>query len=335
MKALIVPAAGRLEIRDIPQPGVGPYDALVKIEVCGICNSTDHKLIAGQMFWAPPFPFVLGHEAVGRVIEVGARVRKFKTGDRVTRPVAFWPGSRPELNVAAGGFAEYGLVRDGAAMAVDGDTSLVADYTVLRQNVVPPHLAAGDAALAISLAETASVLRHLPNLRGRRVLVAGTGVVGLAFALWIKLAGGFAVVLGRRAERLEEARRLGADAVVNSRAKDYLAAITEAAGGLMDGMIEATGDAALAGELLSVLKPDGFASAYGVPPTGVSYAPRWQTAEVEEQLAYGWVADLIRRGWVRPDWFISHTWPLSDALHAFEAVATGKVLKALIRITER
>jgi len=53
MKALIVPAQGRLEIRDIPEPVVDPYDALVKIEVCGICNSTDHKLIEGQMFWAP------------------------------------------------------------------------------------------------------------------------------------------------------------------------------------------------------------------------------------------------------------------------------------------
>jgi len=332
MKALIVPARGRLEIRDIPEPEPGPYDALVKVEVCGICNSTDHKLIEGQMFWAPPFPLVLGHESVGRVIKVGPNVRKFKMGDRVIRPVAFWPGSRPDLNAAVGGFAEYGIVRDGAAMAADGDASLTDDYAALRQNVVPPHLSAADAALAISLAETASVLRHLPTLRGLRVLVAGTGVVGLAFALWVKLAGGFVIVLGRRAERLEAARRLGADAVVDTRTAHYLADVA-AANGPVDGILEATGDAALAGELLTVLKPDGFACAYGVPPTGVHYPARWQAAEVEEHLAYGWVADLIGRGWVNPGWFTPHEWPLAEALHAFEAVAAGKELKALIRFS--
>jgi threonine dehydrogenase-like Zn-dependent dehydrogenase len=332
MKALVVPRQGCLELRDIAEPDPGPYDALVRMDVCGMCNSTDAKLIEGTMFWAPPFPFVLGHESVGTVIAVGSKVRSFKVGDRVTRPLAFWPGSRPDLDVAMGGFAERGIVRDGAAMAADGDSSLADNYTVLRQIVVPPSLGSRDAALAISLSETASVLRHLPNLRGKTVVVAGTGVTGLAFTLWAKLAGGFVLTLGRRAERLAHAARLGADGTFDTRDPHYLDAIRRAAGGAVDGMIEATGDAMLAETLLAVLKPDGFASAYGVPPTGTSYHPRWTASVVEEHLSFGWVADLLVRGWVKPEWFVSHEWSMDDAPRAFREVQAGEVTKGFVHI---
>ncbi|MCY3021753.1 MAG: alcohol dehydrogenase catalytic domain-containing protein [Planctomycetota bacterium] len=263
MKALVVTAPGWLEIRDIPAPKPGPYDALVRIEWCGICNSTDHKLLMGQMSWAPPCPFVLGHEAAGTVLEVGPHVRKYKPGDVVTRPMAFWPGSRPGMNIAIGGFAEYGLVRDVAAMAADGDKLMANDYTSSRQVVVPKGLSTRDAALAISLSETASALRHLPHPRGLTILVA------------VKLAQ----------------------------------------------------------ELLAVLKPGGFASAYGAPAAGQAYPPGWQNAQPEEHLSLPWVAGLLARGWVKPEWFVTHTWEFAQVIEAIGQAQRGDVLKGLVRIS--
>jgi NADPH:quinone reductase-like Zn-dependent oxidoreductase len=99
---------------------------------------------------------------VGRVVQVGNKVRKFKVGDRVTRPI-YVPPQGESVNSAMGGFAEYGIVTDAQALADDGDASLLEDYNALRQIVVPPHLSTRDAALCISLSETASVLRHLPR----------------------------------------------------------------------------------------------------------------------------------------------------------------------------
>jgi L-iditol 2-dehydrogenase len=314
-------------------PQVGPYTALVRIETCGICNSTDHKLIEGTMGWAPPFPIILGHESVGRVMEVGPKVRRFKVGDRVTRPIYLPPDGADNgghYNAAMGGLAEYGIVRDAMAMAEDGDPSLRGDYNALRQNVVPEHLGARDAALAISLAETASVLRHLPNARGLKIVVAGTGVAGLAFMLWFKLAGARVIALGRRAERLQKARELGTDDVIDTRQSGFMDSLREAAGGAVDGLIEATGDAPLAEQILGALAPDGFACAYGVPPTGTKYASRWRTAVVEEHLSYDWVADLLARGWVKPEWFVSHEWEFRDVLRAFEQAARGEVLKGFV-----
>jgi threonine dehydrogenase-like Zn-dependent dehydrogenase len=330
MKALIVPARGQLVIDEIAPPEPGPYDALVRITVCGICNSTDRKLIDGTMAWAPPVPFVLGHEAVGTVVAVGPHVRSYKVGDLVNRPVAFWPGTRPDLNVAMGGFAEYGLVRDSAAMAADGDASLLSHYLAQRQVVLPATLTPLDAALAISLSETASVLRHLPNVRGKTVVVAGTGIAGLALSLWAKLAGAFVVVVGRRDERLAHAQQVGADVTVNTTAVPYLDALRRAGGGAVDVIIEATGDAALATTLEATLAADGIALAYGVPPTGTTYGPRWVTADVEEHLSLPWVADLLSRGWVRPAWFVSHTWRFDEAPEAFRSVARGEVIKGFV-----
>jgi threonine dehydrogenase-like Zn-dependent dehydrogenase len=281
------------------------------------------------MFWAPPFPFVLGHESVGRVVETGSKVSKFKVGDRVTRPI-YVPPAGAAVNSANGGFAEFGVVTDAVAMAADGDGSKLNDYNADRQLVVPPDLSARDAALAISLSETASVLRHLPNPRGSKVVVAGTGVAGLAFALWLKLAGAFVIVLGRREERLRKALEMGADVAINTRDGDFLEQLR--ALGPVDGLMEATGDAALATQVEEFLSPQGFACAYGVPPTGVHYGPRWRGAAVEEHLSLPWIIDLLRRGWVQPEWFVSHEWGFDEVLTAFEQNSRGEVLKGFVRL---
>lgn len=329
MRALVVTEKGKLNLSDIPQPSINAYQALVRIECCGICNSTDWKIIRGQMPWAGPFPLVLGHESVGKVVQIGAKVRKFKVGDRVTRPV--YPRS-DKLNSAFGGFGEFGIVTDAQAMADDGDASLLEDYTAQRQNVAPSDLEPDQAALAISLAETASGLIDLPNLRNKTVVVAGTGIAGLAFVLWCKLAGARVIALGRRAARLTKARELGADQTISTDQPDWVKQLLAAAGGAVDGVIEAVGDIKLAEQLLAVLKVDGFASAYGAPPDSQSYGPRWIGMNVREHLSYDWVADLIRRKWIDPQWFISHQWKLDDVIAAFDEVHKGQVLKGFVQL---
>ncbi|MBN8524615.1 MAG: alcohol dehydrogenase catalytic domain-containing protein, partial [Planctomycetes bacterium] len=135
MKGLVVTAGHALELREIGDPRIGPYEALVRIRACGICGTTDRELIKGTQPYHAAYPCLLGHEAVGQVVETGTRVRSFRAGDWVTRPVGIWPGeSRDGLASAWGGFATLGVVRDRVAMQADGDASLAGDYTALRQN---------------------------------------------------------------------------------------------------------------------------------------------------------------------------------------------------------
>ncbi len=123
MKALLVTGVGKLALSEIPLPELRPYEALVKVEACGICNSTDHKLMMGT-FVPGPFPSALGHESVGRVIRLGGKVRNFKEGQRVLRSVLFdrhVPGGSPgELCRVCCGRDSQAWRADGSAIPCTG-----------------------------------------------------------------------------------------------------------------------------------------------------------------------------------------------------------------------
>lgn len=86
MKSLAVYEDGHLEIVEVPMPKYGEYEALVKMESCGVCNGTDLKIIHKKLKGFDTYPALLGHEGIGRVVEVGSKVTSFKKGDLVTLP---------------------------------------------------------------------------------------------------------------------------------------------------------------------------------------------------------------------------------------------------------
>ena len=79
MKGIIVEKDGTIHLADdIPMPEPGPYEALVKIESCMICNGTDMEIIRGELPEAQIFPTVLRHESAGRVVKIGEKVKPIK-----------------------------------------------------------------------------------------------------------------------------------------------------------------------------------------------------------------------------------------------------------------
>lgn len=83
MKTVIVPAPGKIEIRQVETPVINAYQALVKTEMVALCNATDSKLVAGKFPGVDTYPLALGHENAGIVVAVGEKVCNFKVGDRV------------------------------------------------------------------------------------------------------------------------------------------------------------------------------------------------------------------------------------------------------------
>ena len=343
MKGLVVTADHRLTLATVSDPRPGPFEALVRIRACGICSTTDRELIRGTQPYNKVYPCLLGHEGVGQVVEVGARVTSFKPGDWVTRPAGIFPGeTRDGLASAWGGFAELGVVRDRLAMSAAGDAAAATDYTMLRQNrIAAEGLDAGAMVLAISLAETASWSWQLPVLGGATVCVAGTGIAGLSIALWAKLAGARQViVLGRRAERLEVARQVAADATIDTSDPAWPARLRELSGGALDVFCEASGSNALMSAAVSVLRPGGVAAIYSAPAHGdapfdrstLSEGRSVITPEAREHLAYPWVCDLLRRQLIPVDRLMTHRWALADFATAFAAVAAGGVVKGRLEM---
>ena len=66
MKTVIVPAPGKIEIRQVETPVINAYQALVKTEMVALCNATDSKLIAGKFPGVDTYPLALGHENADR-----------------------------------------------------------------------------------------------------------------------------------------------------------------------------------------------------------------------------------------------------------------------------
>jgi threonine dehydrogenase-like Zn-dependent dehydrogenase len=339
MDALIVTANHTLELQDIRPPQPGPFEALVKIMACGICSTTDPELIRGTQPFHDQYPCVLGHEAIGEVIDVGSKVTSFKMGDWVTRPVAIWPDTSSEgLASAWGGYAEFGIVRDQQAMAAAGDHSVDDNYTALRQNVLPQSIGIKAAVLSIALAETLSCSRHL-DLVGRSVCIAGTGVAGLSLILWSKLAGAKRIiVLGRRSERLQLAKELGADDCINVREQSPVEGIRELCAGGVDCFIEASGAIEQLQVAARSICNGGTVAVYGIAPDG-HYDLDWTwlptdirivQPPVEEHLARAEVVKLIIEGKIPVARFMTHSWPLAQFKEAFGAIHNGSVVKSML-----
>lgn len=172
MTAAVLLGPGRVDVRAVPTPAVGPGDVLVAVDLCGICGSDLHMVLEG---WARPGTWQ-GHEWVGTVVAVGDAVSRWSPGDRVvggpTAPCGTCRAcvaDRPALCDA----------RDDAG--TDDPDGAFATYKL----ATPEELLALPAGLdprAAALAEPLAVALHAVHLGGvepgMRVLVLGAGPIG-------------------------------------------------------------------------------------------------------------------------------------------------------------
>jgi threonine dehydrogenase-like Zn-dependent dehydrogenase len=336
MKAAIIVVHGQIEIREIPAPEPAPNEALVKIEACGLCGTTDRHIVEGRQAHHPAawYPAVLGHESVGTVIQTGAEVRKFRVGDRVTRPVAIWPGTRAgDLYSAWGGFAEYGIVRD---------THGEADYTADRQHVVPPDLTLEDAVLAISISEVASWMEKLGDLCGRTIVIGGTGFAANVMCQSARAKGARNIIaVGRNPAKFGWVLRNGATHALGFTAKtpEEIRAINGGTGA--DWFLDAAGHQAVFEAGLGWLRPGGQAAIYGAPE-GFSYRLPLGVAGGDfsvhylapnDDVFFGETCRRILTGEINPRSIQTHIWKSLDALpQALEEQVAGEVLKGVVLI---
>ena len=339
MKTLVVTKDHKLELRDIPKPVPDPFEILVKVLGCGICSTTDREIIKGTQPFASDYPCILGHESIGEVVGVGDKVASFTQGAGVRRPYAIFPGeTRDGLYSGWGGFAEYGIVRDTAAMAADGDKAVASDYTGLRQQKVKHHDSVAHAVLAISLAEVSSWFNRIGSVHGKVVAVGGTGIAGYCAVICARLGGARKVILlGRRRERLDLGIDLGAGAGVNANEDDPAASIVDVADGKVDVFCECVGSQNVFDIALDCLADGGIIAVYGVPP-GLQYAlhldkcsspRRVASYPAEEHLTYDWALDFLRAGEVDVSKLLTHICPLEDYQTAFDQIARGEVVKGM------
>jgi len=331
MKGLFVVERNRLEILDLPEPEPGPTEALVEVLACGICNSTDWKIIHGE-FVRGTFPILLGHESVGRVIRLGEEVRSYHVGDLVLRP-RLRDDHVPNRGGRScwGGFAERGLVTD-----VWAEEEQAYNAFPHPQQIVPPQIPPAQAVAMITLKEAISCLDNTEVLPGQSLAIVGTGPVAQALTFFARLYGiRPVVVFGRRPIWAGTFRRLGADGYVAG--EDVPREVQEIldAGGF-DRVIEAVGSRSALARCLEIVAPRGRVNLYGIAPRSEPYLldhesdPRVFRGKVAEAEAHDTLLRWVDEGSVELSDGFSHVMPWSAYQRGFDMTTSKEANKVVL-----
>jgi len=262
MKALIVKAPNQLEIIETPKPAIGPRDLLAKVYYCGIC-ATDIAIATGMSSFVEngwvQYPVRIGHEWSGIVEEVGSEVTEFKPGDRVVADDGV-----PCLKCKTCLSGNYAFCPNGRSVGTVGNywDGSFAEYMALPAQIVYKLKPDTDLMEAACI-EPASIAMHgivkSKAKAGQTTLVIGTGPIGLAAVGLLKAIGVTKVIMmGRRDSKLEYAKKMGADVLINNTKEDAAKIIAhETQGTGVDVVIESSGNADAFKESLDYVRSSG------------------------------------------------------------------------------
>lgn len=261
MKGFAMLGIGKVGWIEKEKPVAGLYDAIVKPLALAPCTSDIHTVYEGAL--GERENLILGHEAVGEIVEIGKEVKDFKPGDRVVVPaitpdwrsietqdynlaqhsggmLAGWKFS----NIKDGVFAEYFHVND-------------ADMNLAH---LPKTIPLESAVMLSDMVTTGFHGSELANVRfGDTVVVLGIGPVGLMGIAGAKLSGAGRIIgVGSREALIKNAKFYGATDIVNYKngsTVDQIMKLTENKGA--DKVIVAGGNSDILIDAVKILKPGG------------------------------------------------------------------------------
>ena len=311
----------RLDEVEIAEPG--PRDAILRVEACGICGSDVGYVKLGGMAGPREEPTALGHELAAVVARVGNEVSGLEPGARVVMNPIAAANDVGNGSSGAGGFCREVLARN------------VTEPGVLFP--IPDHVSSERAALAEPLGVGMQAVNQAQLSLGDRVVVFGAGCIGMMAMVTLNDRGFENVaIVGLSEARLEIAKKLGADLVLNPVGDDVWARLREAHGTDLllgtiecngsDAYIECTGAGSVMSDILSQAKPHAHIS---IPALHREIFPMSLMTVMMKQLQitgsmcypddFGETMELLSRVDLTP--LITHRFPL-DAFH--EALATAR-----------
>ncbi len=340
MKAVVKtrPEPGNVELMDVPEPTAGEDQVVIQVHSAGICG-TDIHILRSEYVIHPPV--VMGHEVCGEIVEMGTGVTGFAVGDRVTlNPTAARLCGTCRYCRAGAPF--FCVDRAGLGSGVDGG---FAKYCAARQGIlfrVPEGLDSTVAALSEPLACIYQAVVELTEIKaGELVVVTGPGPIGLMALLLAKVRGARVLVLGTDADavRLDCARSLGADAVLDVEQEDAAAVVADLTAGYgADVALECSGAAGGAAQCLELLKSQGSYTQVGIfgAPIQVDLdAVVIKQLRVQGSICHTWqtwerTMAFLASGAINLSPLISTRLPLTRWQEAFDGVIAKRSIKTLL-----
>jgi alcohol dehydrogenase len=350
-----------LKIEQVELSPPGPGELLVRVTAAGLCHS-DLSVIDGSR--PRVMPMVLGHEATGEVVEVGADTPGYQKGDAVVfsfvpacghcapcasgRAALCEPGAKANVAGTLLSGARRWQAHDGAELNHHLGVSGFADYTVVsaRSAVkidrdLPPEIAALFGCAVMT--GVGAVVNTAQVPAGAGVAVFGLGGVGLSVLLGARLVGANPIVaIDVLPKKLELANSLGATHTLLANG-DVAAAVKEATGGGAQFAFETVGSEQVLGQAYTATRRGGTTVTLGLPHPDKKFTVPAVSLVAEERTVKGsymgsavpsrdiprFVA-LYRSGQLPVDRLLTHRLKLDELNGAFDRLARGEAVRQVI-----
>ncbi|MBU7004229.1 MAG: alcohol dehydrogenase catalytic domain-containing protein [Theionarchaea archaeon] len=342
MRAAVLVEFGKIELREAPDPEPSGSEASVEVKACGLCQ-TDN---IGYLGARPDLklPTILGHEIAGVVEETGDDVVSFSPGDEVV--------VSPVVPCGRCRFCRLGLLnhcKNGIAIGGEGQPQIVdggfADYVLVPDGVLYPKPASvsfESAALTEPLGCAYKGLIEFSQLRlGEDVVIIGSGTTGLMLSMVGMAAGaGKLAVIDLVKERLEVARGVGVEHVINSSEVDPYEAVYDLMPDGPDVVVESAGSLDAARLAMKLARRTTRINMFGViVPGEIGISPKEvHFTEIQIDASFSITPrammksiKLMEDGLIDPGRTITHTFSLEEIDSAFEAMNLPNRVTVMVR----
>jgi alcohol dehydrogenase len=340
MKAVVYHGPGESAWEVVPDPKIlAPTDVIARVDTATICG-TDLHILKGDVAECKPGT-ILGHEAVGTIVETGSAVTAFQIGDRVLISCVSACGRCSFCKVgrygqcSGGGGWIFGHLING--LQAEYARVPFADTSIYK---VPAELTDEQVLFLSDIMPTALEVGVLNGQvkPGDTVAIVGAGPIGLAAIMTAKLyTPGRIIAIDLADSRLASARAFGADVTINNGSEDAVKTVFELTNGLgADVAMEAVGVPATFELAADLVRPGGHVANIGVhgKPATLHLEKLWLrdvtiTTGLVDTYSIPQLLSLIQGGRLDPTVFATHHFPMSDVMSAYDVFADAATTKAL------
>lgn len=335
MKALVVERPGKCEIKELEVPRCTPDDILVKVKAAGVCKSDLEVLDGARPEPYVRYPIVLGHEYSGVIDDCGSNVKRFMPGDRVVVRPLFYCGRcknclRGQTNMCK---EIQGSLHKEVGFTLNGGFS---EYSIVPESMVykiPDSVSFEIASLVEPIACVWSGIVRSRVMPGDTVAVIGSGPIGLLAVLFFQFYQPRKIILiGRREERNDLGRKMGATHTVNVSNNNPVEAMRNITGEEgPDIVFEAAGNIEAVKLAFQLVRRGGTIVLEGI--VGGGHTIRLESdlfvfKDIRIEGIFGYTTqtfykalNLLERKSTILETFITHTFSLQDFRAAFDTVS--------------
>lgn len=342
MKAMMLTGIRRMEVKELPEPKLlKPDHVKIKMVVVGICGSDVHYYTRGNIgSQVVKYPFTVGHEGAGVVVETGIGVKSVRTGDLIAIEPAMSCGECDQCLTG-----RHHTCRKLRFLGCPGQSEgCLMEYIIMpEKNCFPlkDKLNHDHGAISEPLAIGIYSVRKYPEIKDASIGILGFGPIGLSVMLAARAAGaGKVLVTDKIGERLSVAVKEGAEWTGNPLKDNIVRKITEAAPKGLDVVFECCGQQEALDQAVDILKPGGRLVVVGIPEfdawsLNVEKTRRKEIAIQFVRRQVGCVEpalEMMSNGKIDVSNMVTHRFPFLQTKKAFEMVGeySGGVMKAMI-----